>query len=320
MNCSNHIVCIDHWDPDESMYEKGYYPEGARDKRVYISPADAPAPLKPRWRYLLKQSRDRAPCQFWMEIIAYRLGRLIGVDVPPAYVGLSTVQSPDRDTYGALIEWFYGEEEFYVDGADLIRPVIPDYDDKTGHQHNLKTLLGLADPREVSQEMLKWCACVLAFDSIIGNTDRHPRNWGLILTKATNQKFLGRFSPAFDNGTSLSYERPEEHFEKFEDEAYVRRYLTRPSKARHHMRWSLEDQQNMNFFEFMRRFVGDFPETKAITAGLLEFTEDQLRLQLDPLPGIVADETAHLTPSRLDFTVKLIMKRTALLKEAISIS
>ena len=84
---------------DEPVYQ-----EGAREKVLLVSPqSPTNGFIKPLHPYLFKQSDHRYPSQYWMEIIAYRLGRLTGVPVPPAYVAL-------RDgAPGALIEWFYAD-------------------------------------------------------------------------------------------------------------------------------------------------------------------------------------------------------------------
>ncbi|KKM16237.1 hypothetical protein LCGC14_1687870, partial [marine sediment metagenome] len=276
------IICIDDWKPDDSSYDKGYYPEGTREKAVYFSPADVGnLPLRPGWRYLFKKSRTWTPWQFWMEIMAYRIGQVMDVPVPRAYVGLSNLEKPGQAVYGALIEWFYSRDERYIEGARLIGPHIPDFDYKTGRQHNLQTILSILTPKEVPdpeenrRRLVAHWAAVLAFDTVIGNVDRHPENWGIVVTPPGSAKELVKvgLSPAFDNGTAMSYEQPEEHFHKFEDAGYARRYLTRVRRARHHMRWSLEDQADMNFFDFMQRFVRQFPETRDSVIGRLKFAE-----------------------------------------------
>jgi hypothetical protein len=323
------IVCIDEWQPDDSSYENGYYPEGTREKAVYFSPADVGnVSLRPQWRYLFKKSRTRTPWQFWMEIIAYRIGQVMDVPVPPAYVGLSNREKPSQAVYGALIEWFYSQEERYVEGARLIRPLIPDFDDKTGKQHNLLTILrvpqftNVPNPEENRNNLAAYWARILTFDTVIGNVDRHPENWGIVrpseAKKGIKEGIVSvRPSPAFDNGTAMSYEQPEEHFSRFDDEQYALRYLTKPRRARHHMRWSLDEQGDMNFFDFMRRFVREFPQTKDSILGRLQFTEAALRARLGGLPSIPVDEGCRLTPRRLDFTLTLVMKRAALLRRAL---
>ena len=83
------------------------------------------------------------------------------------------------------------------------------------------------------------------------------------------------------------------------------------------MRWSLEEQGDMNFFDFMRRFAGEFPQTRDAIAGCLEFTEADLRARLGVLTSIPVGEGWRLTPQRLYFTLALIMRRVSLLKSAL---
>jgi hypothetical protein len=52
-------------------------------------------------------------------------------------------------------------------------------------------------------------AKALTFDALIGNTDRHQDNWGIIITRQTeapNKIKKMRISPVFDNGTSMGHE------------------------------------------------------------------------------------------------------------------
>lgn len=316
------VICIDGWQPDESSYEKGYYPEGTRDKAVYLSPPDVGSlPLRPEWRYLLKQSQPRTPWQFWMEIIAYRIGQVMDVPVPPAYVGLRNGMKPDEAVYGALIEWFYASADRYVEGARLIGPLIADFDYKKGKQHNWQTILqyfsDVPYPEANRGRLVAHWAQVLAFDTVIGNTDRHPENWGMLGLADSSGVITVGPSPAFDNGTALSYERLEEQFSRFDDEEYTRRYLTKARRARHHMRWSLDEQEDMNFFDFMRRFVREYPQTKDSILRRLQFTEADLRAKIGGLPSIPVAERWRLTPARLNFTLAMVMKRASLLRSAL---
>lgn len=100
-NCHNEIIDIspspnntrtdvNFWRQDP--LNDGIYPEGARDKEVYFSPKNMQSKLlKADWRYLFKlpRSANWCPWQFWVEIIAYRLGSLVGVNVPPAHVAFN---------------------------------------------------------------------------------------------------------------------------------------------------------------------------------------------------------------------------------------
>ncbi|NCU32990.1 MAG: hypothetical protein EOM23_08690, partial [Candidatus Moranbacteria bacterium] len=258
MNYNKVITIDEHWLPDE-IYD-GVYPKGARSKSAYFSDVLPEFPfIKPGRRYLFKEAFRRHPYQFWMEIIAYRIGLLMNIEVPPTYIGYIK----ETDTYGALIEWFYTDKEGYIDGGNILEDVISDYDRKKGEKHNWKTIeniiIKLIPDAKLQRQMFSHWAKIFVFDTVIGNTDRHHDNWGVI-QKRTFKNF-SNFSPAFDNGTSLGYEQIEANLGKFEDDAYLMRYITKPGKARHHMRWSLTDNTPLNFFDFMIKFMQRFPET-----------------------------------------------------------
>jgi len=94
----------------------------------------------PGHRYLFKHAFSRYPDQFWTEIVAYRVGCLLGVAVPPAFAAWDSA----TDTCGALIEWFLdypGEPaERYVPGGDIMASMIRGYDRKRGRQHNFEAI------------------------------------------------------------------------------------------------------------------------------------------------------------------------------------
>ncbi|MBN1974073.1 MAG: hypothetical protein JW787_10575 [Sedimentisphaerales bacterium] len=313
--CDKPIV-IDDWRKDET-YE-GIYPKGTRDKSAYFSPEAVDEKyLKGNYRYLFKLSRSKFPWQFWGEIIAYRLGLITGIEVPPAHIGLNNEYNPGEATYGALIEWFYDDKkDTYIEGGQIMEGIIKDYDRQKGTQHNF-----LSIPHFVKNSTGYW-AGVFTLDCLIGNTDRHQDNWGLILkdakTKKSKQGFV-LFSPAFDNGTALGYEILEENIDKYKDEKLFEKYLTNPRHARHHMKWSLDQLDVINFYEFMKKFVLEFKDSKDIICKHLRFERSQVEEVMNPLVSAVTDNTYSLTQKRLHFIMELIFKRKKLLEKALGI-
>ncbi len=264
------IEIHDRWRADEA-YE-GMFPTGAREKDTYFSPENPQEEcIQPNWRYLFKLSRNIYPWQFWSEIIAYRFGCVIGVKVPPTHIGLSKSYEDGVDTYAALIEWFYDDRENdYIPGGQLMTQRIEGFDRDKGKQHNFKTIWEIF-PHDV---WLSYWAKVLTFDSLIGNTDRHQDNWGLISDIAVNKKTTTidlNTSPAFDNVTDLCNELREEHFHKFDNASRMNSYLT-GKHAKHHMKWSLKDPSRYNFHTFMAKFMVAFPQSKPIIARCLNFS------------------------------------------------
>ena len=306
------------WQSDDTY--NGVYMVGARDKDAYFSP-DNPKDecIKPNWRYLFKLSRIWCPWQFWCEIIAYRLGSIIGVDVPPTHIGLSKTYEKGVDTYAALIEWFYDDKDKgYVPGGQLMESHIKDFDRLKGEKHNFETIRGMFKD---SEDWLKYWAEVLTFDVLIGNTDRHQDNWGLIVkrTKKGNKMLIDiNMSPAFDNGTALCYEILEQDIDKYEDTNRLGRYLT-GRHAKHHMKWSLDEEGQLDFYEFMKKFTIAFPQMRSIIGQHLSFTYQQVEEVLAPLVEAVSDPKYKLTRKRLDFVLKLIFSRKRILKETLEL-
>jgi len=316
--CDKPIV-IDGWQQDDT-YE-GVYPKGARDKSAYFSPQSVEENcLKKNFRYLFKLSRSWCPWQFWGEIIAYRLGLIIGVEVPPAHIGVSEKYTLGQTIYGALIEWFYDDKkDIYVEGGQFMVQSIKDYDRERGSQHNLMTIAGWKKSLPIFQE--HW-AGVFSLDCLTGNTDRHQDNWGLIIKGAREHRGGTPalcFSPAFDNGTALGYEIIEKNIDKYNDIAVQEGYLTNPKRARHHMKWSLDEQETLNFFDFMQKFVLEFPETKPIISEYLNFSRVQVEEVINPLVPAVSDTTYCLSQKRLHFIIELIFRRKELLEKALNI-
>lgn len=312
-------IVIDDWRKDE-RYD--IYTVGSRDKDAYFSPIEPKDKcIKPDWRYLFKLSRITRtvefPWQFWCEIIAYRFGSIIEVDVPPAHIGLSRKYKDGVDTYAALIEWFYDEsKDVYTTGEQIMVGLIEDFDTKRGEKHNFRNI---RDFFIADKEALNCWASILTFDTLIGNTDRHQENWGVVLKNAKlNPKGSSEIclSPAFDNGTALCYEILEHKFDLYEEDK-LERYL-KGKKAKHHMKWSLNVDW-LNFYEFMKMFTIDFPEIIPIIAQRLSFTYEQVEEVLSPLVEAVSDSKCKLTRKRLDFVLKLIFNRKRILEETVGL-
>ncbi|MBF0160079.1 MAG: hypothetical protein HQL58_11220 [Magnetococcales bacterium] len=84
------VIDIEGWQPDDQF---SIYPEGTREKSLWISPQPPPLPfLIGDHRYLFKHASHRYPCQFWCEIIAHRIGCMVGIPVPPAYAAWQSGQ------------------------------------------------------------------------------------------------------------------------------------------------------------------------------------------------------------------------------------
>lgn len=180
------IVDVSHW----SIGDLTPYSEGARDKALLESPTQPPQSfIISSHKYLLKKTysvKDTGSVlyeQYWNEIIAYKLGRVMGVKVPPAFVAYYEREGQEP-FYGSLIEWFYayGRKDESQRGGEVIAKYIQGYDSTKGELHNFQTLVEIFTNEQV-ENWLADLTEILTFDAIIGNTDRPIKTTGRSWTR-----------------------------------------------------------------------------------------------------------------------------------------
>ncbi|MXS85315.1 hypothetical protein ABO04_05120 [Nitrosomonas sp. HPC101] len=297
------IIDVSGWEADA---EFAIFPQGARAKEAVFAPSQPHEKfIVPNKRYLFKRSKRSYPDQFWGEVIAYRIGCLLGVSVPPAFVATNTKSGH----CAALIEWFYidGKEQFIL-GGDLVRNIQTGFDRKYGQQHNIVDIVLLM--RIFSRSGLlksgwrQWWVDALLFDALIGNTDRHQDNWGVIFEQDSIT-----LSPLFDNGTSLGHERFPDLVRNW-SAANFNRYIL---KGTHHVKWSLTDQPLISgHLQLLERALKEWPETKELTGSRLNFSNAELTGSIYDLQ--LLDAPLPLTRERMLFILKLLTRRHQLLK------
>lgn len=334
------IIDIAKW-PVEEQFNP--YPVGARDKNLVVSPSKLqckifePRFLKANFRYLYKQSINRYPEQFWVEIFCYRFGTLLNIPVPPAHVAYNS----NTGTHAALIEWFLKENvvsqqvhdsdfyfsikkffyktllskflymDIFTPGGDLLHRLIHGYDRKRGEQHNFETIARLCDallePDKNNETWVKYWIRTFVFDVLIGNTDRHQENWGFI-SRVQNNKSTRKLTPVFDNGTSMGHEIFERNFFKFDELTHIERYIKRGT---HHMKWKLSDTEKTSHLDFILLLINKYPESKIWIKEVLDFSMEDVRKIL--LGLMEFDIRTPLTEKRSNFMLKLISSRKEML-------
>lgn len=315
------VIDIAGWDIHQE-YE--VFPVGARDKSLLVCPSPAPFDFcLPGHNYLFKEAiksandpgKPRHPDQYWAELIAFRIGRLMRLTLPPVFVAIDS----ERDEPGTLNEWFMGYpgsgDERYSPGGDYMQRRIPGYDREKGKQHNLETIIDISRILErgkwLTHDWRRYWGLCLCFDALIGNTDRHQENWGLIWSE---EGPTARFTPYFDNGTSLGHEALPQKMERMmrdpnELEGYLRR-------GEHQMRWSRRDSRRLHLIEGVAEYCRHFPHIRPILIERLHgWCEDELKAMLYRLTEF--DLPHPLTAQRAEFIAFLTLTRRARLLEAL---
>lgn len=301
-------INVDAWQVDE---EHAIFPIGTRDKQMLWSPADQRPQTKPNWPYLFKQSRKEYPDQFWMEIVAWLIGTHIGIDVPKALPAIRH-DSDGNAVCGALLEWFYDPtSQNFVHAADFFHKLIPDFDDKMGTQHNLGdlSLICRAYTRyaNLQTDWRAWLFDFLLFDALIGNTDRHQENWGIVFYLEQKEE---KMSPFFDNGTSLGHERFPDRVKGWKTPD-LDKYI---SRGKHHIRFIRTEPEekvgHLNSVDFLLQKV---PGARPHLEDRLNFDFDALVEQIRNLCRI--EVPLVFTQERAEWTIRLLRRRFELLNE-----
>ncbi len=252
-------------------------------------------------KYLFKTPRDWQANQVWSEIIAYYVGDLCGVTVPPAYL------ATDNDGLtGVLVEFFYGHpgaqiEDRFVQGADILQRFIRDK--KSGRPHGVSTNVRVTRRYGVLDAVTAW-GRLLAFDALIGNTDRHAENWGLVWRRQHGQLPRVDIAPAFDNGTSLGYEVKEQRLDRFAAGGALQKYI---DGGKHHCGWSQADDARGRHIDMCVRYADSFPEAGETMRNVVRFDIRELDRRLEALTTI--DTTLPLSSARARFVGDLVRTR-----------
>ena len=304
------IIDVAHWSPDDHF---ATYPEGARDKRTFFPPDGLGlAYINPARRYMFKLSDPRYPEQYWSEVVAYAIGQMMGVPVPPAYPAIDST----RGESAALIEWFYEDGAVSsIVGGRFMQLMIPGFDMKRGTQHNLKSIRAWFHVLQTKSQLVDthWMeawAKGLTFDAIIGNTDRHQNNWALLYHASRD---VYEMAPWFDNGTSLGHDR----WEKFAGSWTSTRLDHYLYNGVHHMRWDKSSPQRCGFFELTEHLLALDSSLRApMLACVQGIDPNKLEEFLQQCVSLSCN--VPLDPWRAQFMLRLVNRRQEILLEQLS--
>ena len=152
--------------------------------------------------------------EHWAEKIAAEIASLLGI--PHAPVELATCEG----RRGSICESFVRNEQVLNHGNELLPDVVSNYDpERTFHQscHTLENIWAVMDyvfanTEDARQAMVR-IAEYLVLDALIGNTDRHHENWG-ILWERRDKQWRSTVAPSFDHASSLGRELQDTHRER----------------------------------------------------------------------------------------------------------
>lgn len=317
-------------DASEWVKLEWYNQGGTRAKRVLQSPDDA------EWYFKCsekKAARGNNPekyyrYEFWSEIIAYQLGKLLGLNILRYDIAIHENQ------IGCLSPLMIkrDEEQLIEVGrymTSLNLSFLPE-DNSTRREYTFQLLEQTINEFKLTQYWPQFFQTLL-FDAIIGNTDRHQENWAFLgkitfinesLRDVNGQRKLQltnlvSMAPIYDSGSSLARELTDEKVvDLLGNEAALNKYIIN-GKAEIH--WQ---NKKLSHFVLMNNLLNSSYLEQVIEAGSFLSKWDDEKVK-EIINGIDKDLPSawHLyciPQPRKDLIIKLLILRSQKLKSLLN--
>jgi hypothetical protein len=153
--------------------------------------------------------------------------------------------------------------EALVHGDELLGGHVIGYDrDKVFRHsdHSINNMVKAVEavfplPEDRKRELTQ-LAGYLVLDAMIGNTDRHHQNWGVLRSRSDSGAVSHRIAPTFDHASSLGRNESEENLERRLREDTILRYAR---KGRGGIFWSSSDSRGANPLGLVERVAARWP-------------------------------------------------------------
>lgn len=267
---------------------------GTKDKFWYRDPRSGR-------RWLFKFPR-KGTGEHWAEKISSEVAELLSID--HARTELATFQ----DEHGSVSESFAETKDQLTHGNQLLVRWIDGYDGKKRFKqtdHTLDNIWAIIEnifegSERMGQAKMRIGEC-LVLDALVGNTDRHHENWGL-LTRRVNDHLQDSVAPSYDHASSLGRELLDSRRASLLSNRSVARYVERGRGA---VYLSSDASRALSPLELVRRAVDVYPEILQPVLRRIKSLQDGA--VTDAVNGVPRDWMSR--PAR-DFTVTMLCYAT----------
>lgn len=254
-------------------------------------------PVNGEREWLFKHPRENTG-EHWAEKIAAEVAGVL--EIRHARVELAEFQ----EQRGSVSESFISEGQDLFHGNQLLERTTDGYDPTVRRRqsdHSFENIWNSFErifvERSAVERARRALAKYLVLDAVIGNTDRHHENWGL-LRKRVPERWMARLAPSFDHASSLGRELLDRKRILRLEEDRVGDYS---EKASGQIFWSEESHRAPSPLDLVRKAVIEHPPH---FAPALERVA-QLR---DALVAEIVDRVPEdwMSPAAREFVITLI--------------
>ena len=184
----------------------GEFGSGASEKIWLVNPTTKEKGLF-KFPKVKDEEKNIITGEYWAEKLAEKIGGLL--DIRCSRIDMGTYNG----RIGSMSYNFVKEDEKFDEGIIFIQSKYPYYSKKnlidnfSKMPYSVQLIKNSIEKTINFKDFLK----VIIFDALIGNSDRHHSNWGII-TNVNGNKYL---SPLYDNGSSLCSYEDENNVEVF---------------------------------------------------------------------------------------------------------
>jgi hypothetical protein len=253
---------------------------------------------EPEWLFKFPEPNTG---QHWAEKIAAEVAA--SLDILHARVELAVFQG----TRGSTAESFAREGRELFHGNQILAGKVLGYNPNKRFQqsdHTLTNIFAAIDrtfPAPAASKTKTRFAEYLVLDALIGNTDRHHENWGILRKRAGN-RWQGMLAPTFDHASSLGRELLDiaqgKCRERLLRERRVEQYA---ENARGGIYWETTDKRGLSPLELVRRAATLYPELfKPPLARQKQLDRRQVEAIINRVP------IEWMTPLQREFALELM--------------
>jgi len=262
---------------------------GTKDKFWYRSGEET--------EWLFKYPRPNTG-EHWAEKVAAEIASAAGI------LHAKTELALHKNERGSATETFTRDGRALYHGNQMLEVIIDGYHrDKRFHQsrHTLDNIwkaveVFFAEP-DGAKKAKQLIASYLLLDALIGNTDRHHENWGVLATRKGDD-WRVMLAPSFDHASSLGRELLDSSRERKMAANQVADYAQR---ARGAIYWSENDAHGPSPLELVRRAAHKYPQVfRPAGAKLAKINEGIIRRIVDSIPR------DWMSPSARKFAVEFM--------------